>query len=94
MNKYNIAFKARIDKASKAMEHLIKHGCAIVSLAIKERSTEIEILPPLSPKVKGTLISINNTHHGRYHLMATRLHGCTVTWQLNSEQLTKMELSA
>lgn len=94
MNKYNIAFKARIDKASKAMEHLIKHGCAIVSLAIEERSTEIEILPPLSPKVKGTLISINNTHQGRYRRMTMRLHGCTVTWKVNSEEMNKMELSA
>jgi hypothetical protein len=94
MNKYNIAFKSRIDNASRAMEHLIKNGCAIVSLSITDRYTEIEILPPLTPKVKGTLISINNTHKGRHHLMATRLHGCTITWQLNQDELTKMELRA
>lgn len=94
MNKYNVAFKTRIDKAGLAMAHLIKQGCAIVSLSIKERSTEIEILPPPNPKVKGTLISINNTHQGRYHLMATRMHGCTVKWQLTTEELTKMELRA
>ena len=46
MNAYNTAFKKRVDKASLAMTHLIKQGCAITGLSIKDTSTVINILPP------------------------------------------------
>lgn len=93
MNAYNTAFKQRVDKASLAMAHLIKHGCAITGLSIQDSATVIKILPPRDKRVKGTLISINSTHTGRCHMMATRLYGCTVQWQLTNEELPQ-ELNA
>lgn len=93
MNAYNSAFKKRVDKASLAMTHLIKQGCAITGLSIKDTSTVINILPPRDKRVKGTLISITGTHTGRCHMMATRLYGCTVQWHLTNEE-PQQELNA
>tara|TARA_Y100001968_G_C18685824_1_gene404580 strand:- start:29 stop:340 length:312 start_codon:yes stop_codon:yes gene_type:complete len=93
MNAYNTAFKKRVDKASLAMTHLIKQGCAITGLSIQDTSTVINILPPRDKRVKGTLISITGTHTGRCHMMATRLYGCTVQWHLTNEE-PQQELNA
>ncbi|MFS1703775.1 hypothetical protein [Alteromonas sp. AMM-1] len=94
MNKHNIAFKSKVDKAALAMRHLIQNGCAIISLNIANGATVIEILPPLNNKVRGHVISINNTHRGRFNLIATRIHGCTVKWQVSNADTKAKELSA
>jgi len=93
MNTYNADFKQRVDKASLAMAHLIKNGCAITGLSIQDSATVIKILPPRDQWVKGTLISIKGTHAGRCHMMATRLYGCTVQWQLTNDE-QPLELNA
>lgn len=89
MNSYNQVFKQRIDKASLAMSHLIKCGCAITSLQINNNGTVIEILPPPNTKVRGNEVVITGTTTGREYLMATRIHGCNVRWksETNMEQI-------